>query len=62
LKAGQRTEAGLGSYIQGFPTDVRVYQPLIVTGRWIQSGDGRVIVMDSSRLKGTASRLTTRSR
>jgi putative ABC transport system permease protein len=52
LKAGQRTkEAGLGSYIQGYPTDARVYQPLIVAGRWIQPGDGRVIVIDSETAK-----------
>jgi len=48
LKAGQRTkEAGLGAYIQGYPTDALVYKPLIVAGRWIQPGDGRVIVMNS---------------
>ena len=52
LKAGQRTkEAGLGAYIQGYPTDVNVYRPLIVAGRWIQPGDGRVIVMDSDSAK-----------
>jgi putative ABC transport system permease protein len=52
LKAGQRTkEAGVGTYIQGFPTDVLVYKPLIVTGRWIQPGDGRVIVVNNDTAK-----------
>jgi putative ABC transport system permease protein len=52
LKAGQRTkEAGLGAYIQGYPTDALVYKPLIVAGRWIQPGDGRVIVIDNDTAK-----------
>ena len=52
LKAGQRTrEAGLGAYLQGYPTDVNVYRPLIVAGRWIQPGDGRVIVLNSDTAK-----------
>ncbi len=52
LKAGQRTkEAGLGAYVQGYPTDVNIYRPLIVAGRWIQPGDGRVIVLNSDTAK-----------
>ncbi len=46
LYEGQRTkEAGLGAQINGVPTDGDVYKPLIVAGRWLQPGDGRVIVM-----------------
>jgi putative ABC transport system permease protein len=52
LKAGQRTkESGLGAYLQGYPTDVLVYQPLIVAGRWLQPGDGNVIVINADTAK-----------
>jgi putative ABC transport system permease protein len=47
LKAGQRTkEAGLGAQVDGVPDGSDIYQPLMVAGRWLQPGDGNVIVMN----------------
>jgi putative ABC transport system permease protein len=47
LKAGQRTkEAGVGARLIGIPGDSRMYRPLIVAGRWLQAGDGQVIVLN----------------
>jgi putative ABC transport system permease protein len=47
LKNGQHTkEAGLGSELDGLPADSPFYKPLIVAGRWLTPGDGRVIVMN----------------
>jgi len=47
LKEGQRTqEAGIGAFLVGFPTDQTLYKPLITAGRWIQPGDGRMIVIN----------------
>jgi putative ABC transport system permease protein len=52
LKEGQRTqEAGMGAYVYGYPTDILVYKPLIVEGRWIQPGDDRAIVIGSDLAK-----------
>ncbi len=49
LKAGQRAkEAGLGAQILGVPAGSDVYKPLLVAGRWLQPGDGRVVVMSKS--------------
>jgi putative ABC transport system permease protein len=48
LREGQRTqEAGLGSYIYGIPGPA-MYEPLIVSGRWLQPEDENrhVIVMN----------------
>jgi putative ABC transport system permease protein len=46
LKEGQRLkEAGVGAQIIGIPAGSDYYKPLIITGRWIQPGDGRVIVI-----------------
>jgi len=46
LREGQRTEeAGLGAEISGVPAGSDMYKPLIVAGRWLQPGDGKVIVM-----------------
>ena len=46
LREGQRTEqAGLGAEINGVPDGSDMYRPLIVAGRWLQPGDGQVIVM-----------------
>jgi len=46
LREGQRlAEAGLGADLVGIPADSDMYQPLIVAGRWLEPGDGRVIVM-----------------
>ena len=47
LKEGQSTqEAGVGAALTGIPPDSKMYEPLIVEGRWIQPGDGRVIVLN----------------
>ena len=47
LKEGQRTkEAGLGGEIIGVPAGSNFYKPLMVGGRWLQPGDGQVIVMN----------------
>lgn len=47
LKEGQRAkEAGLGAEIVGLPADSDFYRPLVVAGRWLQSGDSRVVVMN----------------
>ena len=44
--AGQLVkEAGIGTYISGIPADSDFYQPLMVKGRWLQPGDGRVVVL-----------------
>jgi len=47
LKEGQRArDAGLGASLVGVPEGSDIYQPLLVAGRWLQPGDGRVIVMN----------------
>ncbi|MBE7469466.1 MAG: hypothetical protein DPW09_28575 [Anaerolineae bacterium] len=47
LKEGQRArEAGLGAELVGLPADSNFYRPLLVAGRWLQPGDGRVVVMN----------------
>ena len=47
LKAGQRAkEAGLGAQVDGVPDGSDIYRPLMVAGRWLQPGDGNVIVMN----------------
>ncbi len=47
LKAGQRTrEAGVGARLLGVPADSQMYRPLIVAGRWLEPGDGQVIVLN----------------
>ncbi|MCL4300117.1 MAG: FtsX-like permease family protein [Anaerolineae bacterium] len=47
LKEGQRAkEAGLGAELVGLPADSDFYRPLVVAGRWLQPGDGRVVVMN----------------
>jgi putative ABC transport system permease protein len=47
LKAGQRAkEAGLGAQLDGVPDGSDIYQPLMVAGRWLQPGDGNVMVMN----------------
>jgi putative ABC transport system permease protein len=46
LRQGQKAkEAGLGAELSGVPTGSDFYEPLIVAGRWLEPGDGRVIVM-----------------
>jgi putative ABC transport system permease protein len=47
LRQGQRTkEAGIGSQLSGVPAGSDFYTPLIVAGRWLQPGDGQVVVMN----------------
>jgi putative ABC transport system permease protein len=47
IREGKRAkEAGVGTEIDGLPIGSDFYQPLIVAGRWLQPGDGRVIVMN----------------
>jgi putative ABC transport system permease protein len=49
LREGQKLlDAGLGSQLHGVPVDDPMYTPLIVEGRWLQPGDGRVIVLNKS--------------
>jgi putative ABC transport system permease protein len=46
LKEGQRLkEAGVGAQVVGIPAGSDYYQPLLVDGRWLRPGDGRVIVI-----------------
>jgi hypothetical protein len=35
---------GIGARLIGIPGHSRMYRPLIVAGRWLQPGDGRVNV------------------
>jgi putative ABC transport system permease protein len=48
LKEGQRLkEAGIGAQVIGIPSGTDYYQPLLLTGRWIQPGEtGQVIVIN----------------
>jgi len=47
LREGERLQdsAGLGAQLLGIPGDTNMYQPIIVSGRWLQRSDGRVIVI-----------------
>lgn len=38
-------EAGIGTSIEGMPAGSDFYTPLIVDGRWLEPGDGRVVVL-----------------
>ncbi|OGO23496.1 MAG: hypothetical protein A2Y54_09450 [Chloroflexi bacterium RBG_16_51_16] len=43
---GQRAkEAGIGIYLEGIPSSSDFFEPLIVAGRWLKPGDGRVLVV-----------------
>ena len=49
LHQGQKMlDAGLGSQLQGVPVEDPMYIPKVVEGRWLQPGDGRVIVMNKT--------------
>lgn len=49
LKEGQRLkEAGAGVQINGLPADSQMYRPLLVAGRWLEPGDGRVAVISKN--------------
>ena len=44
--AGQLVkEAGIGTYIRGIPSGSDFYNPLMVAGRWMMPGEGRVVVV-----------------
>jgi putative ABC transport system permease protein len=48
LRAGERLQdsAGLGAQLLGIPAGTEMYTPIIVEGRWLESGDnGQVIVI-----------------
>lgn len=38
-------DAGIGAYIEGVPPDSDFFTPLMVAGRWLKPGDGRVVVL-----------------
>ncbi len=49
---GQRAkEAGLGTEVDGIPSDSDFHREKMVAGRWLQPGDGRVIVMNRETAK-----------
>lgn len=58
LREGERLRdsAGLGAQLTGLPPESAMRRPLIVEGRWLQPGDGRVIVInaDSAAKNGIA--------
>ncbi len=58
LREGEqlRDSAGLGAQLTGLPPESEMRRPLIVDGRWLQPGDGRVIVInaDSAEKNGIA--------
>jgi putative ABC transport system permease protein len=45
LKGQLVKEAGFGSTLQGIPSGSDFFKPLIVSGRWFEPGEGRVIVI-----------------
>lgn len=46
LKEGQLIkEAGIGAYLEGIPPGSDFSQPLMIAGRWLQPGDGRMVVI-----------------
>lgn len=47
LRQGQRLQdsAGLGAQLLGIPVGSAMYQPIITSGRWLQAGDERAIVI-----------------
>lgn len=56
LRAGERLQdsAGLGAQLTGVPPETTMQRPLIMQGRWLQPGDGQVIVIsqDSAEENG----------
>ncbi|MEM7028928.1 MAG: FtsX-like permease family protein [Chloroflexota bacterium] len=52
LQEGQRVrEAGVGAQLIGLPADSTMYRPLITAGRWLQPGDGQVVVINKDTAK-----------
>jgi putative ABC transport system permease protein len=47
LREGERLQdsAGLGAQLLGIPADTNMYQPIIVSGRWLEEGDQQLVVM-----------------
>jgi putative ABC transport system permease protein len=46
LRAGQRTrDAGSASQLVGVPVENAMYRPIILSGRWLQPGDGNTVVI-----------------
>ncbi|MEM7347215.1 MAG: FtsX-like permease family protein, partial [Chloroflexota bacterium] len=47
LTGGQSTrDAGIGAVLYGIPSGSEMYNPIIVSGRWLQPGDQRVLVIN----------------
>jgi putative ABC transport system permease protein len=44
-------EAGIGTNIEGIPAGSDFYTPLIVAGRWLKAGDGRVVILTRDTAK-----------
>jgi putative ABC transport system permease protein len=44
-------EAGIGTYVKGIPEGSDFFKPLIVAGRWIAPGEGRVVVLSRDTAK-----------
>jgi putative ABC transport system permease protein len=44
-------EAGIGTNIRGIPEGSNFFKPLIVSGRWITPGEGRVVVLSRDTAK-----------
>jgi putative ABC transport system permease protein len=49
LRAGERLQdsAGLGAQLLGIPPGTEKYRPIITAGRWLQTGDERVVVISA---------------
>ncbi|MCP4357871.1 MAG: FtsX-like permease family protein [Chloroflexi bacterium] len=47
LREGERVRdsAGLGAQLTGIPIGTTMQRPLIIQGRWLQPGDGRVVII-----------------
>jgi len=53
LRSGERLKdsAGLGAQLIGIPSSTVMYRPIITSGRWIQPGDGQVVVISAETAK-----------
>lgn len=53
LREGERLQdsAGLGAQLTGLPLNSNMQRPLIIQGRWLEPGDGRVIVITEDSAK-----------
>lgn len=58
LHQGQKAlDAGMGSQLVGMPVDDPMYTPKIAQGRWLQPGDGNVVVMNKETAEDEKIRL-----